>query len=117
MRLASIFIIAAAAAVLAGCATTSAPAGKYLVYRDAAGNITRQFDYPSNDLCGRVQRIAGGAKCQADSLSAGLKAQATLRYSPPGLLVQAYYPDMGRCQADTRQLAAGVEVVNACSVH
>lgn len=116
MRPISLLSLAAAAAVLAGCATQpSGPPGKYLVYRDGTGKLVRQFDYPSEDLCAKVEKISGGAKCQPESASTGMGAQATLRYSPPGTLVQAYYADMARCQTDTRQLGAGVELVNGCA--
>ncbi|MBC5764383.1 hypothetical protein [Ramlibacter albus] len=115
MRLASTVCIAAAA-ILAGCATQpSGPAGKYLVYKDTGGQIVRVFDYPSADFCARVEKMAAGAKCQPDPASTGMGAQATLRYNPPGQVVQAYYADLARCQTETRQLGAGVEVVTACT--
>ena len=106
------------AVVLAGCATqqASGPGGKYLVYRDNSGQVMRQFDYPSDDFCRRVEAVAGrAARCQPESVSANMTAQATLRYNPPGVLVHAYYPDMGRCQSETGQLGPGVELINACS--
>jgi hypothetical protein len=106
----------AAAAILAGCATQpSGPPGKHLVYKDAGGKIVRVFDYPSNDFCARVEKAAAGAKCQPDAINAGMAAQATLRYNPPGMLVHAHYVDMARCQTETRQLGPGVELINACT--
>ncbi|MGE4243036.1 hypothetical protein [Ramlibacter sp.] len=112
----SLFVLATAAA-LAGCATQpEGPGGKHLVYRDAGGAIVRQFDYPSDDFCRRVERMAGRtARCQGDSVSAQMGATATLRYNPPGVLVNAHYQNMARCQTETHQLGAGVQLVNACT--
>jgi len=108
-----------AAVVLAGCASqtaTMAPgAGKHLVYRDTSGNAIRQFDYPDDAFCRRVEAMAGrAARCQ-QTPAAGLQAQATLRYSPPGVLVQGHYADMARCRADTGAMSAGVELINPCT--
>jgi len=106
------------AAILAGCAsqpTATGPGGKHLVYRDGSGTIVRQFDYPDDAFCRRVEAMAGrSARCQADSTSAQMKAHATLRYNPPGVIVHAHYPDMARCRSETSQLGAGVELVDAC---
>ena len=112
-----LFILAAVA--LAGCATqTNAPdarAGKHLVYRDTSGNVIRQFDYPDDAFCRRVQAMAGrGASCQA-APAAGLGAHATLRYNPPGVLVQGHYADMARCRADTGTMSPGVQLINPCT--
>lgn len=115
--------ILAAAAVLAGCASqpnqSSQPAagssGKHLVYRDASGNVVRQFVYPDDAFCRRVEALAGrGARCQAEP-APGFAAQATLRYNPPGVLVQGHYADMARCRADTSVMSAGVQLVDACA--
>jgi hypothetical protein len=110
--------IVAALAVLAGCASTSqnsnGPSGKHLVYRDANGQVIRQFDYPDDSFCRRVQGMARGARCQAESAT-GMQARATLRYNPPGILVQGHYADMARCRADTSTMSAGVELINGCS--
>jgi hypothetical protein len=112
--------IVAAALVLAGCATqpdggASASVGKHLVYRDSAGKVVRQFDYPDDAFCRKVAALAGrSARCQPES-AAGMQAKATLRYSPPGVLVQGHYADMARCQADTSTMSAGVELINPCS--
>jgi hypothetical protein len=111
--------IVAAVAVLAGCASqTTAPAGppgKHLVYRDSSGNVIRQFDYPDDAFCRRVENLAGrAARCQPEP-AAGMQARATLRYNPPGILVQGHYADMARCRADTSSMSPGVELINACT--
>lgn len=111
--------VLAAAAVLAGCATqTSTPgtpsAGKHLVYRDSAGNVIRQFDYPDDAFCRRVEAVAGrGARCQ-EQPAGGLSARATLRYNPPGVLVHGHYADMARCRADTSTMSPGVQLIEPC---
>ena len=113
-----LFLLATVA--LAGCATqaptTSDPApGRHLVYRDASGIAIRQFDYPDDSFCRRVESMAGrGARCQATP-AAGRGAQATLRYNPPGVMVQGHYADINRCRADTSTMSAGVELVDACA--
>jgi hypothetical protein len=110
-------ILAAAAAVLAGCASqpaSSGPSGKHLVYRDSSGNVVRQFDYPDDAFCRRVEAMARGARCQAEP-APGFTAHATLRYNPPGVLVQGHYADMARCRADTRVMSAGVQLVDGCA--
>jgi hypothetical protein len=106
-----------ALAVLAGCATQqqSGPSGKHLVYRDANGQVVRQFDYPDDKFCRRVQSRAGRtARCEAETAS-GTTAQATLRYNPPGVVVHGHYSDMARCRADTATMSSGVELVNPCT--
>ena len=119
MTITRLFLLSAAAAVLAGCAsqptgTAGAPAGKHLVYRDANGSVVRQFDYPDDAFCRRVQALAGSsARCQNEP-AAGLQAVATLRYNPPGILVQGHYASMQRCQADTAVMSAGVQLVEGC---
>jgi hypothetical protein len=120
LPLSRLFLLSAA--VLAGCATQPPPgpasaSGKHLVYRDANGALMRQFDYPSESFCKRVEAAAGrSARCQADSVSSQLHAKATLRYSPPGVLVESHYSDLARCQRDNSAMSAGVELVNACSL-
>jgi hypothetical protein len=129
------FLIALGAAFAAGCATQSATtttsaatstpsaatpsagaAGKHLVYRDTSGAIIRQFDYPSEDFCRRVEQMAGGAaRCEASSVGAQMAAHATLRYNPPGTEVQAHYADLTRCRSETGQLGPGVQLVTACA--
>jgi hypothetical protein len=115
-----LFLMSTASLVLAACA--SAPPsdlnygeGKHLVYRDTAGNLIRQFDYPTEDACRRVAAIAGGARCQTASASTQLQAKATLRYNPPGFTVQGHYADVARCQSETRSLGNGVELVDGCT--
>lgn len=110
---------AAALAVLAGCATQNTapagPPGKHLVYRDGSGNLIRQFDYPDDAFCRRVEAVAGrGARCQAEPAK-GFAARATLRYNPPGILVHGHYADLARCRADTNTMSAGVELINPCT--
>ncbi|MEJ5988903.1 hypothetical protein WG902_02805 [Ramlibacter sp. PS3R-8] len=123
LSLTRLTFIAAAAVVLAGCASQStqpAPVaagsgGKHLVYRDGSGNLIRQFSYPDDAFCRRVEALAGrGARCQADP-APGFTAQATLRYNPPGVLVPGQYADLARCRADTSVMSAGVQLVDACA--
>lgn len=120
MQLITRLSVVFAAVVLAGCAsqtTTTAGAGngKHLVYRDTSGNVIRQFDYPDDAFCRRVQALAGrGAACQTTP-AAGMQAKATLRYNPPGVLVEGHYADMARCRADTGTMSAGVELINPCT--
>ena len=110
-----VFLLAAAA-TLAGCASQPpAVPGKHLVYRDGNGALIRQFDYPGEDFCARVEKAAGrSARCQPDSASGQMGAQATLRYNPPGVLVEAHYNDMARCESETGKLGPGVQLINAC---
>ena len=101
----------AAFAVLAGCATQGStpagPSGKHLVYRDGNGQVIRQFDYPDDAFCRRVQAMAGrSARCEAESAAAKTSAHATLRYNPPGVVVRGHYADMARCRADTNTMSA-----------
>jgi hypothetical protein len=118
MRLMSrLFLLSAFAAVLGGCASQqpAGPPGRHLVYRDGNGAVIRQFDYPDDSFCRRVEGMAGRtARCQAEPAS-GLLATATLRYNPPGILVQGHYADLARCQADTSTLASGVQIINPCT--
>lgn len=109
-----------AAVLLAGCAsnpgsTLPASVGKHLVYRDTSGHVIRQFDYPDDAFCRRVEAAAGrGARCQ-ETPAPGLTARATLRYSPPGILVEGHYADLARCRQDTSTMSPGVELINACA--
>jgi hypothetical protein len=116
MRLSTQLSIIAVFALVAGCASTPAgPPGKHLVYRDGNGNVIRQFTYPDDAFCRRVEGVAGrGAHCQADP-APGFQAHATLRYNPPGVMVRGDYADMARCRADTSTMSAGVELVNPCT--
>lgn len=105
-----------AAAFLAGCATQpEGPPGKHLVYRDASGAVVRQFDYPDDAFCRKVESMAGrSARCQPQP-AAGFGAQATLRYMPPGVVVPAHYADLQRCRTDTATLSPGVELMAGCT--
>jgi hypothetical protein len=119
MPLAPRLSVVAAIAVLAGCASApnipANPPGKHLVYWDSNGNAIRQFDYPDDKFCRKVESVAGrAARCQAGPVP-GLQARATLRYTPPGVLVQGHYADMARCRADTSSMSPGVELINGCS--
>ena len=114
-------MIAAVAVLAAGCATqTTGPGaepsvGRHLVYRDAAGNVIRQFDYPDDAFCRRVEALAGrAARCQPTPAT-GMQAKATLRYNPPGVLVEGHYLDMNRCRTDNSVMSAGVQLVNPCT--
>lgn len=112
-------LIVLSALVLTGCASASrapAGAGKYLVYRDAAGAPTMQVDYPTDEFCRKVEAIARrDSRCEAGSAGSRLHATATLRYDPPGMLVEAHYPDVERCQTANSRMAPGVELVKPCS--
>lgn len=120
MHLITRLSVVAAVVVLAGCASQSTTggasgAGKHLVYRDGAGNVIRQFDYPDDAFCRRVENLTGrSARCQ-ETPAPGLTAKATLRYNPPGVLVEGHYADMARCRADTGTMSAGVELINPCT--
>lgn len=120
MHLITRLSVVVAAVVLAGCASQAtngggASNGRHLVYRDTAGNAIRQFDYPDDAFCRRVQGLAGrGATCQTTPAE-GLQATAKLRYNPPGVLVQGHYADMARCRADTGTMSSGVELIDPCT--
>ena len=101
----------------AGCANRPADAGgNHLVYRDASGTPTMQIDYPSADFCRKVQAIASrSAHCESQSMAAQLGARATLMYNPPGLEVQAHYPDVARCRSANATMAEGVQLATPCA--
>jgi hypothetical protein len=103
--------------VLAGCVSmTPMEAGKHLVYRETTGAPAMQIDYPTESFCRQVEAIAtNGAKCQAKSLGDQLQAHATLRYDPPGMVVEAHYADLVRCHVANSRMAAGVELLKPCS--
>jgi len=105
------------AVVLAGCASGPPPAGgRHLVYRDASGTPTMQIDYPSDEFCRKVETIASrNARCNPQSADGQLQARATLRYDPPGMQVEAHYPDIARCQTANSSMAQGVELVKPCT--
>ena len=112
-----------AAATLAACASQPEQPeqpGRHLLVRDLSGKqLLMQFDYPSDDLCARTSRAMRGtiykATCSETPGSEPLRGHATLRYNPPGVLVQAHYMDLNACRIQTAQLSAGVELIQDCS--
>ena len=121
--LSRLLLVLSATGVFAGCASMAPQVpgentvpGKFLVYRDTSGNVLRQFDYPSEDICRRVEAVAGrSARCQPESIGHTMQAKAMLRYNPPGIPVPGHYLDVSRCQTDTKALGAGVELVESCA--
>ena len=112
-------MLAMVAVVAAGCATQDkapdGPGGRPLVYRDGSGTAIRQFVYPDDAFCRRVEALAGrAARCQAEPV-AGMQAKATLRYNPPGVLVEGHYMNMDRCRTDNSVMSAGVQLVSPCA--
>ena len=106
--------------MLAACATQPPEQpGKYLLVRDATGKLLMQFDYPTDELCARTSKAMRGstfkAGCAESSAAQPLRGHATLRYSPPGVLVQGHYEDLAACRTSTAQLSAGVELIQGCS--
>lgn len=117
MQLITRVSVLSAIVVLAGCASPppAGPSGKHLVYRDSSGAAIRQFDYPDLAFCQRVEALAGrSARCQ-EQQAEGLTAKATLRYNPPGVLVEGHYRDMQRCQTDNAAMSPGVQMVSPCA--
>ena len=112
------FTVLWALITLAGCASQApSTSGRYLVYRDAGGAPSMQIDYPTEAFCRKVEAIASrNARCQAQSAQAQLHARASLRYSPPGMLVEGHYADLASCQTANSRTAPGVELVTPCSV-
>ena len=109
-----------AAAMLAACATQPPEQpGRHMIVHDLGGKLLMQFDYPTDDLCARTARAMRGsvykAACSQTSAAEPLRGHATLRYNPPGVLVQAHYADLALCRTLTSQPSAGVEVIQACS--
>lgn len=109
----------AAIATLAACATQPPEnPGSHLVVRDLGGKLLMQFDYPTDELCARTSKAMRGsiykAGCDTVSAANSLHGQATLRYNPPGVLVQGHYADLAECRKQTSQLSSGVELINAC---
>jgi hypothetical protein len=111
-----------AAATLAACATQPdqpEQPGRHMVVRDLGGKLLMQFDYPADDLCAKTSRAMRGsiykANCTQASEAEPLRGQATLRYNPPGVLVQGHYADLALCRTQTSQPSAGVEIITACS--
>ncbi len=77
-----------------------------------------QFDYPTDELCAKTSAAMRGtiykAACAETSSPEPLTAHATLRYTPPGVLVQGNYADLALCRRMTAELAAGVQLIQAC---
>ena len=107
-------------ALLAACATQpAADPGRHMVLRDLSGKLLMQFDYPTDELCAKTTAAMRGsiykASCTQASLAKPLTAHATLRYMPPGVMVQGNYLDMPLCRRITAESSAGVELIKACS--
>ena len=118
-RITTVFVVVSAA-MLAACATQSpVTPGNHMVVRDMGGTLLMQFDYPTDELCAKTTAAMRGsiykANCSLTSQSDPLKAHATLRYMPPGVLVQGNYIDMALCRRMTAESSAGVELIKACS--
>jgi hypothetical protein len=112
-----IILLALAALALGGCtAVQRVAAGPHLVYRDASGTPTMQIDYPSADMCRRVEEVAAhNAKCQANSEAAQLHARAVLWYNPPNIEVEAHYTDLTGCEKANSRMARGVHLQKPCA--
>jgi hypothetical protein len=112
----SVLVLAAAALALAGCSVVQRlTPGPHLVYRDPGGTPTMQVDYPSTDMCRRVEEIAArNAKCQEHSEADRLHARATLWYNPPNIDVQAWYTDVASCEKANSRMARGVHLRKGC---
>lgn len=110
-------LIGGAALALAGCAAVEQRiAGPHLVYRDAAGQPTMQIDYPTKEMCLRVEEVAAkNAKCQVHSEAEKLHARAVLWYNPPDMEVQAFYPDVASCKHANSRMARGVHLQQPCT--
>jgi hypothetical protein len=75
-----------------------------------------QIDYPSEEFCLKVEAVASrNARCERKSAASQLQARATLRYEPPGMVVEAHYPDLARCQRENGSMAQGVQIVGPCA--
>lgn len=108
-----------AAAMLAACATQPPQQpGRHMVLRDLSGKLLMQFDYPTDELCAKTSAAMRGSiyksACAQTSSAEPLVAHATLRYTPPGVLVQGNYLDLALCRRMTGELSTGVELVQAC---
>lgn len=90
-----------------------------MVLRDLSGKLVMQFDYPTDELCAKTAAAMRGtvykANCSTTSAAEPLRGHATLRYTPPGVLVQGHYADLAACRTMTSTLSAGVELIQACS--
>ena len=119
MHLTKITCAAVTAALLAACATEPpAQPGSHMVLRDLSGKLVMQFDYPTDELCAKTSAAMRGtvykAACSQTSLAEPLRSHATLRYTPPGALVQGHYTDLAACKTLTATMSTGVELVQAC---
>jgi hypothetical protein len=108
------------AALLAACATQPPEhPGRHMTLHDLSGKLLMQFDYPTDELCAKTSAAMRGtiykSACAETSSAAPLASHATLRYTPPGVLVQGHYADMELCKRMTAQLSAGVQLIQACS--
>jgi hypothetical protein len=112
-----LLVVPAAALALAGCSVAQRIAsGPHLVYRDANGAPTMQVDYPSTEMCRRVEEVAArNARCQEHSEADKLHAGATLWYNPPNIDVQAYYTDLASCEKANSRMARGVHLRQHCA--
>lgn len=90
-----------------------------MTLHDLSGKLLMQFDYPTDELCAKTSAAMRGtiykSACAETSNAAPLETHATLRYTPPGVLVQGHYADMELCKRMTAQLSAGVQLIQACS--
>jgi hypothetical protein len=107
------------AAMLAACATQPPEQpGHYMVLRDLSGKLVMQFDYPTDELCAKTSTAMRGsvykAACAQTSSAEPLRSHATLRYTPPGVLVEGHYADLAACRNLTATLSTGVELIQAC---
>lgn len=91
-----------------------------MTLRDMSGKLLMQFDYPTDELCAKTSAAMRGSiyksACAETSAAEPLASHATLRYTPPGVLVQGYYLDMALCKRMTGELSAGVQLIQACRV-
>jgi len=112
------FVLGAAATLaLAGCSLVEQRVpGPHLVYRDASGAPTMQVDYPTKEMCLRVEEVAAkNAKCQLISEAGKLHARAVLWYNPPDMEVEAYYTDVASCQHANSRMARCVHLQKPCA--
>lgn len=106
-------------ATLAACATQPPEQpGRHMVVRDLSGKLVMQFDYPSDELCAKTSAAMRGtiykAACGQTTSAEPLRGHATLRYTPPGVLVEGHYIDLAACRTMTATLSAGVELIQDC---
>lgn len=89
-----------------------------MVVRDLSGKLLMQFDYPTDELCAKTSAAMRGtiykAGCSVTSGAEPLRGHATLRYTPPGVLVEGHYVDLAACRTLTATMSAGVELIQSC---